>query len=213
MDDARGFLPERLNLTALRRAVNSCTACPLHEDATQAVFGEGLVRSRLMLLGEQPGDREDREGRPFVGPAGALLGAMLTDAGIDREDAYVTNAVKHFKWKPAGSGGKRRIHDKPSRMEIKACEPWLRAELEVVDPEVVVCLGATAAKSVVGPAARVTKDRGRFFEADEIRAEVNERALVTMTLHPSAILRADDADRDEMRDGVVADLREVAARL
>ena len=211
-DDAERFLPERLNLSSLQRAVQACTACPLHENATQAVLGEGLVRSRLMLVGEQPGDREDREGHPFVGPAGLLLDGMLEEAEIDREDAFVTNVVKHFKWKSTRS--KRRIHDKPSRMEIKACEPWLRAELAVVDPEVVVCLGATAARSVIGSEARVRRDRGRFFEADEIETALAPGAVATLTLHPSAVLRVrSDAERREQRAGVVADLRAVAERL
>src|ERR687897_1434869 len=158
---ADALMPERKTLKSLREAAAGCQACPLWKTGTQTVFGEGLKRSRLMLIGEQPGDREDREGHPFVGPAGRILDKALEQAGIERGDAYVTNVVKHFKWKPKG---KRRIHQAPRAEEIKACAPWLEAELDVVDPEVLVCLGATAVKAVIGSKARVMKDHGEFLE-------------------------------------------------
>ena len=209
--DARPYLPDRLSLAALRRAAAGCEGCRLHERATQTVFGEGRRRSRLMLVGEQPGDQEDREGRPFVGPAGRLLGEMLDEAEIARDDAYVTNAVKHFKWKEGR--GKRRLHDKPAPPEIRACMPWLEAELEVVAPEIVVCLGATAAQAVIGSDVRVGRDRGRFFEADET-AVGRGGSRFTLTMHPSAILRQRDrTERRRERAGVVDDLRAVAAAL
>src|SRR5688500_15933253 len=144
MDSAAAFLPDRLSLAALRDAARGCTACPLHRTGTQTVFGEGPRRAELLLVGEQPGDREDLEGRPFVGPAGRLLDEALDEGGIDRGGAYLTNAVKHFKWEPRG---KRRIHQKPNAGEIAACRPWLEAELEVVRPTALVCLGATAAQA------------------------------------------------------------------
>jgi uracil-DNA glycosylase family protein len=199
---AAAFLPERLTLPALREAARGCTACPLWRTGTQTVFGEGLKRARLLLVGEQPGDREDLAGRPFVGPAGRLLDEALDEAGIDRGDAYVTNAVKHFKWEPRG---KRRIHQKPNRAEIEACRPWLTAELRVVRPEVLVCLGATAAQALLGKSVRVTRDRGRALETDLA-------PVAFATIHPSAILRApDDASRRAERAAFVDDLR-VAAR-
>src|SRR3954449_10221379 len=154
---AADYLPQRLSLSSLREAAAGCQACPLWRTATQTVFGEGAARSELMLVGEQPGDREDREGHPFVGPAGRLLDEALEEAGIDRARAYVTNVVKHFKWQ---ARGKRRIHAKPSWSEIAACRPWLEAELAVVKPEVLVCLGATAAQALLGKQFRVTKERG-----------------------------------------------------
>jgi uracil-DNA glycosylase len=210
-EDASPLVPERLSLRALRAAAADCEACPLHERATRTVFGAGRRNPRLILIGEQPGDREDRAGQPFVGPAGRLLDELLEEAGIVRSDAYVTNAVKHFKWKEGR--GKRRIHDKPSRSEIKACLPWLGAELELIRPEVAVLLGATAAGAVLGPKVRVTRDRGHFFEPDE--AGLGERGpLLTLTLHPSAILRQRErADREREKAGVVEDLRAAAARL
>lgn len=171
-----------------------CTRCPLHAQATQTVFGEGDV-GRLMLVGEQPGDAEDRRGRPFVGPAGALLRDALAEAGIEPADVYVTNAVKHFKWRPAG---KRRIHDKPNWSEIRACSHWLELELAAVQPELVVCLGATAAQAMFGRAARVGALRGRPHPLSE-----GLHALVT--IHPSAVLRAGEA-RAERRAELVSDL-------
>src|ERR687897_3380174 len=158
---AQALVPPRPSLRSLREAAAGCRACPLWKTGTQTVFGEGLKRSRVLLVGEQPGDREDREGKPFVGPAGRVLDKALESAGIERGDAYVTNVVKHFKWKPKG---KRRIHQTPRAEEIKACAPWLEAELDVVDPEVLVCLGATAVKAVIGSKARVMKDHGEFLE-------------------------------------------------
>ena len=200
---AEALIPERPTLPKLRSAVDECRACPLWEGATQAVFGEGLKRARLMLIGEQPGDREDREGKPFVGPAGRILDKALDEAGIDRGDAYVTNVVKHFKWKPRG---KRRIHQTPWAEEIKACAPWLEAEMKVIDAEVLVCLGATAVKAVIGPKHRVMKDHGRVVES-----KLGRPAMAT--LHPSAILRADDDDRADAMAMLVGDLRGAKKKL
>ena len=174
-----------------------CTACALYRDATQAVFGEGSPSADIVLVGEQPGDQEDRQGRPFVGPAGGVLDRALEAAGIDRDDVYVTNAVKHFKWKARGH---RRIHDKPSWSEQVACKPWLEAELELVQPRALVLLGATAAQTLLGRGFRVTRNRGEVPGSG--LAE-----LVVATIHPSAVLRAED--RDEAFAGLVADLRHV----
>jgi uracil-DNA glycosylase family protein len=200
---AAAFLPDRPTLPALREAAAGCTACPLHLTGTQTVFGEGLARARMVLVGEQPGDREDLEGRPFVGPSGRLLDEALEEAGIDRDAAFVTNVVKHFKWR---ARGKRRIHQKPNAAEIAACRPWLDAELAVVQPEVLVCLGATAAQALLGRSFRVTRDRGRLVES--------ELAPATLaTVHPSSILRApDDESRHRERALFVDDLK-VAAEL
>jgi uracil-DNA glycosylase len=200
---AGALIPERPTLRSLREAAADCRACPLWKTGTQTVFGEGLKRARLMLIGEQPGDREDIEGHPFVGPAGRVLDSALEQAGIERGDAYVTNVVKHFKWTPRG---KRRIHQTPKAEEIKACAPWLEAELDVVDPEVLVCLGATAVKAVIGSKARVMKDHGEFIESRLGRTAVP-------TLHPSAILRADPEDRDDAMALLVGDLSRVRERL
>ena len=193
---AAALIPDRPTLKSLRAAAAGCTACPLHENATQTVFGEGLKRARLMLIGEQPGDREDIEAHPFVGPAGRILDEALDKAGIERADAYVTNVVKHFKWTPKG---KRRIHQAPRAEEIKACAPWLEAELDVVDPELMVCLGATAVRAVIGSKARVMKDHGELWES-----KLGRTAMPT--LHPSAILRADPEDRDDAMAMLVGDL-------
>jgi DNA polymerase len=192
------------SLSRLRADASECTRCDLYRDATQTVFGEGPVRARLVLMGEQPGDREDREGHPFVGPAGHLLDRALEAAGIDRTTVYLTNVVKHFKWK-RGSG-KVRLHQKPNRDEVRACAPWWEAELAAVHPELVVLLGATAAQAVLGPKTRVTRDRGLVLAADDTRAF---DALVTV--HPSAVLRTKPPDRDVAFDALVRDL-EVAAR-
>ena len=200
---AAALIPDHATLKSLREAAARCKACPLHQTGTQTVFGEGLNRARLMLIGEQPGDREDIEGHPFVGPAGRVLDQALEQAKIERGDAYVTNVVKHFKWKPQG---KRRIHQTPKAEEIKACAPWLEAELEVVDPEVLVCLGATAVKAVIGSKARVMKDHGEFLESRLGRTAVP-------TLHPSAILRADPEDRDDAMALLIGDLSRVRERL
>jgi uracil-DNA glycosylase family protein len=203
-DSAAAFLPERLSLATLREAARGCTACPLWRTGTQTVFGDGLKRASLMLVGEQPGDREDLEGRPFVGPAGRLLAEALAEAGIDRSDTYLTNAVKHFKWEPRG---KRRIHQKPNSREIAACRPWVEAELAVVAPRVLVCLGATAAQALLGRDVRVTRDRGRPLES--------ELAPVAFaTVHPSSILRAPDREARVREEALfVEDLRVAAAAL
>ena len=201
---AAEFLPDRLTLPALREAAGSCRGCPLYRDATQTVFGEGSAGARVVLVGEQPGDEEDRTGRPFVGPAGRLLDELLAQAGIDRADAYVTNAVKHFKWTPRG---KRRIHAKPSAGEITACKPWLESELGLLRPEALVVLGASAARSLLGPAFRVTRSRGEIFESPW--------APVTLaTLHPSALLRITEEDeRRAARLEVARELALVAAAI
>jgi uracil-DNA glycosylase len=201
---AAALLPARLSLAGLREAARDCTACPLWRTGTQTVFGEGLKRARLFLVGEQPGDREDLAGRPFVGPAGRLLDEALAEAGIDRADAFVTNVVKHFKWEPRG---KRRIHQKPNWSEIAACRPWLDGELAVVQPDVLVCLGATAAQALLGREVRVTRDRGRLLET-----ELAPAALATV--HPSSILRApDENSRRRERALFVDDLRVAAKEL
>ena len=189
-------------LPTLREAAADCRACPLWKVGTQTVFGEGPEDAELMLVGEQPGDREDREGRPFVGPAGRLLDEALAEAGIDRSRAYLTNAVKHFKWR---ASGKRRIHAKPNWSEIAACRPWLDSELEVVRPDVLVCLGATAAQALLGRTFRVTKQRGQPVESDLA-------PHVLATIHPSAILRGDPESRKSELAAFVKDL-EVAASL
>ena len=201
--DANTLIPERPGLKSLREAAAGCTACPLHKGATQTVFGEGLKRSRLMMVGEQPGDREDREGHPFVGPAGRVLDKALERAEIERSDVYVTNVVKHFKWKPKG---KRRIHQQPRAEEIKACAPWLEGELEVVDPELVLCLGATAVKAIMGPGYRVMRDRGTVGET-----LLGRPAMATV--HPSSILRGPDEDRRDAMDAFIKDLRAAATTL
>jgi uracil-DNA glycosylase len=201
--DASPLVPAGGGVKALREAAADCRACPLWRNATQTVFGAGRARAPVMLVGEQPGDREDREGKPFVGPAGALLDKALAEAGIEPDQTYVTNVVKHFKWKPRG---KRRIHQTPSKLEVEACRPWLDAELERVKPNVVAILGATAAKSLLGSGFRVTKQRGELFSVDFGQAAV-------ATFHPSAILRADDDDRAEAFADLVADLRVVAAAI
>lgn len=201
---AAEFLPERITLPSLRQAAGSCRGCPLYRDATQTVFGEGKAGARVVLVGEQPGDEEDRTGRPFVGPAGRLLDELLGRAGIDRSDAYVTNAVKHFKWTPRG---KRRIHAKPSAGEITACRPWLESELGLLRPDALVVLGASAARSLLGPAFRVTRSRGEIFESPW--------APITLaTLHPSALLRiTEEEERQAARLEVTRELALVAAAL
>jgi uracil-DNA glycosylase len=201
---AAPFVPERLSLKSLREAAQGCRGCDLWKSGTQTVFGEGRVRSRLLLVGEQPGDKEDLAGRPFVGPAGRLLDESLEEAGIERADVYVTNAVKHFKWI---ARGKRRIHQKPNWSEIAACAPWLEAEVAVVKPDVLVCLGATAAQALLGRGVRVTQDRGRPLES-------RLAPVAFATVHPSSILRApDDESRRRERALFVDDLRVAAAAL
>jgi uracil-DNA glycosylase family protein len=197
--------PGRLSLPKLAAAAQGCRGCDLYKRATQAVFGEGPSKALVMMVGEQPGDREDLQGKPFVGPAGAVLDKALAAAGINREVVYVTNAVKHFKWE---ARGKRRIHSKPSAREVRACQPWLEAEIATVRPQVVVAMGATAARSLLGPAFRLTKHRGEFIEG------TLWAPLVTATVHPSSILRApDDAARREAMAAFIADLKVVAQRL
>ena len=201
---AAAYLPEQLTLPQLREAVQGCRGCDLYRNATQAVFGEGARNAEVMLVGEQPGDKEDLAGRPFVGPAGRLLDQALEEAGIDRSQTYVTNAVKHFKWQ---ARGKRRIHQKPSWSESVACQPWLQAELQVVRPRVVVALGATAAQSLLGRDFRVTRHRGELLDSP-----IAEH--VTATIHPSAILRQqDEGARQAELASFVDDLRVVAALL
>jgi uracil-DNA glycosylase len=196
-------VPAKPNLTNMRRAVQECRACDLWEGATQAVMGEGKRGATVMLVGEQPGDREDIEGHPFVGPAGGVLNKGLERAGINPDDAYITNVVKHFRYK---ARGKRRIHQTPDRWHVSACLPWLQAELAVVKPVALVCLGATAGQALLGSQIRVGRDRGRPLDSD--LAE-----LVTLTTHPSAILRAEDDERDAAMDQFVADLSNVATWL
>ncbi len=198
---AAALIPEHPTFDELRRAAAGCKACPLWERGTQTVFGEGSEHARVVLVGEEPGNDEDLAGRPFVGPAGRELDRALEAAGIDRDDAYVTNVVKHFKWEPRG---KRRIHSKPNAQEIAACRPWLDAELALVKPRVLVCLGATAAQALLGRDFRVTQHRGEFVASPLA-------TYVTATVHPSAILRApDDETRRAERERFVEDLKKVA---
>jgi len=201
---ARPFVPERPTLPALARAVQQCRGCDLYRNATQAVLGAGAPGARLLLVGEQPGDKEDLAGEPFVGPAGKLLDELLEAAGIARREIYLTNAVKHFKWEPRG---RMRLHRKPTLREVTACRPWLEAEIAVVRPRGIVCLGATAYQALMGSKARVTRDRGRFFD-------MPWGGWVTPTLHPSAVLRMPDAARRrEARGQLQHDLEGAARRL
>ncbi len=202
-EDATPFLPKKRDLESLRDAAETCRGCDLWERATQTVFGEGSVKARIVLVGEQPGDQEDKQGEPFVGPAGQLLDRAMEEAGIDRDTAYVTNAVKHFRWKAAG--GWRRIHEKPNRRQVRACRPWLDGEFAAINPDAVVALGATAAQSLLGSEIRVTRDHGVPLPWDPVK-------FVVVTIHPSSVLRSKDGDRDKAFDGLVADLR-VAADL
>lgn len=201
---ALDFFPETITYDSLRNASKGCMGCDLYKTGTQTVFGEGDVRSPIMFVGEAPGDYEDIEGRPFVGPAGRLFDKALAEAGIDREQAYLTNVVKHFKWTLRG---KRRIHEKPLTSEIKACLPWLMAEIEVVKPDILVCLGATAAQALLGKDFRVTKQRGMWLESEYAQKTI-------ATVHPSSILRAPDPEtRERQFEGFVNDLKIVAAEL
>jgi uracil-DNA glycosylase len=201
---AEAFVPERKSLASLREAVQGCRGCNLYRNATQAVFGEGERHAGVLFVGEQPGDKEDLSGKPFVGPAGQLFDRALEDAEIDRSQTYVTNAVKHFKWQ---ARGKRRIHQKPSWSEVVACRAWLEAELAVVQPRIVVCLGATAAQSLLGRDFRVTQHRGELLDSDLAEH-------VTATIHPSAILRQQDEEsRHAELTAFVDDLRVVARLL
>ena len=191
-------VPETASLTKLRDAARACRACPLYQNATQTVFGEGPKGATVMFLGEQPGDQEDLAGKPFIGPAGKLLDRALTEAGINRHEVYVTNTVKHFKWEPRG---KRRIHKKPSSRDIAACRPWFEAELEIVRPAVLVCLGSTAAQAIFGSSFRITRERGKVLKSD-----LANRVLTTV--HPSSILRQLDGEARQREYALfVADLR------
>lgn len=197
------YLPDGLNYTELKAAAESCRGCDLYKTATQTVFGEGATNADIMFVGEQPGDEEDLSGHPFVGPAGKLFDRALAEAGIDRADAYVTNVVKHFKWKQRG---KRRLHERPRAGEINACMPWLESELTVIRPRILVCLGATAAQALLGRAFRVTQDRGRWVDS-----ELADKVMATV--HPSSILRApDDSRREQYRD-FISDLTVAAKEL
>jgi uracil-DNA glycosylase len=198
---AADLIPQRPSLKRLREAASGCRACPLWKPATQTVFGAGRASAKLMLVGEQPGDREDREGQPFVGPAGRVLDEALEAAGIAREEAYVTNVVKHFKWRPAG---KRRLHQTPRANEIEACRPWIEAELQVLKPSGLICLGATATKVLLGSKVKVTKDRGDLIDSELA-------PVVGVTVHPSSILRLrGDGERRAAREELAADLALVA---
>jgi len=212
--------PTGVGLEGLRAAAAGCRACELWEPATQTVFGEGPETARIVFVGEQPGDQEDRKGEPFVGPAGRLLDRALGDAGIDRRDAYVTNAVKHFRFQPTP---KRRIHQTPGPEHIRACRPWLESEFAVLKPEVVVCLGATAAKALISPSFKITKERGRLMPwtppgpERPVAADDDEDAphqlWMLATTHPSAVLRIPDENRAKAYDDLVADLKVVAGAL
>jgi uracil-DNA glycosylase len=197
------LIPERPSIPKLQRAAAACKACELWQKGTQTVFGAGPSTAEVMLVGEQPGDREDRAGKPFVGPAGRLLDDALAEAGIERRRAYVTNIVKHFNWTPRG---KRRIHKKPSLAHISACRPWFEAELATVRPHVLVCLGATAAQAIIGRDFRVSRQRGEFVESELA-------PLVTATVHPSSILRGEPDERETAFQALVADLKKVADEL
>jgi uracil-DNA glycosylase len=204
MGSAADFLPERTTLPSLREAVQGCRGCDLYENATQAVFGEGPARARVVMVGEQPGDKEDLAGKPFVGPAGGVLDRAIDDAGLDRDEIYVTNIVKHFRFVLRGQ---KRIHKKPDLEQIRACTPWLEAELARIGPEVLVLLGATAAQGVLGRAFRVTRERGTFVDSPLA-------PLVTATVHPSSILRTrTDEERRVAFNGLVHDLRVVRRAL
>ena len=203
---AAEFVPEGAGITQLRAAAQGCRGCELWENATQTVFSAGPTTARVVLVGEQPGDQEDRQGQPFVGPAGRLLVKAIDEAGIDRAATYRTNAVKHFRFTQAGPG-KRRIHQTPDMQHITACRPWLVEELRLVDPEVIICLGATATKALLGAAVRVTKDRGSLLVRD---TSLGPRQFL-VTIHPSAVLRADD--RDAAFEGLVSDLKVAAGVL
>ena len=199
---AAAFLPARLSLKGLREAAAGCRACPLYLRATQTVFGDGLARAEVMAVGEQPGDQEDRQGHPFVGPAGRVLQDGFARAGIAPDTVYVTNVVKHFKWTERG---KRRIHQRPNRDEIEACHPWLEAELTVVAPRALLLLGATAAQALLGPSFRVSRERGRLLSSDLA-------PIVLATVHPASVLRAGD-DREDAMDAFVDDLTALADAL
>ena len=198
---ARPFLPAQPDLPNLREAAEACQGCDLYEKATQTVFGEGPEKAVMVVIGEQPGDQEDQVGRPFVGPAGRLLDRALAEAGISRQQVYVTNAVKHFKWVARGT---RRLHDKPRRSEIMACRPWLEAEISTIHPRIVVCLGATAAQSLMGTSFKITQERGKVLKTEWA-------PLLLATIHPSALLRIlDESERHQAFADFVADLKQAA---
>ena len=204
MSPVTSKVPDQLTLPALREAAAGCRACDLYKTGTQTVFGQGAEHAQVMFVGEQPGDREDREGKPFVGPAGRVLDEALEEAGIDRTHVYITNAVKHFKWKPQG---KRRLHQKPNAAEINACRPWLDAEIAVVKPHLLVLLGATAAQALLGRDFRVSVQRGQLMERPGLPP-------MMATVHPSSILRApDDETREIEMRAFVQDLKRVAQHL
>ena len=210
--DAWPFVPHSRELTELAAAARRCRGCDLYRDAVQTVFGAGPRAARLMLVGEQPGDQEDRAGEPFVGPAGRLLDKALRAASIDRDPVYVTNAVKHFKFTHA-ERGKRRIHQAPTRTEVVACRPWLLAELSAVAPDVLVLLGATAAKSLLGSAFRLTAHRGEVLALPDDQAPPGIDPQVVVTVHPSSVLRGPPSRRDQAFEGLVSDLRFAAGLL
>ncbi|HSV65165.1 MAG TPA: UdgX family uracil-DNA binding protein [Mycobacteriales bacterium] len=215
MDSGTGtaVVPASTDLAGLRAAASGCRACELWQPATQTVFGAGPVDARIVFVGEQPGDVEDRRGEPFVGPAGRLLDRALADAGIDRDISYVTNTVKHFRFRP---GGRRRIHQTPGPEHVAACRPWLDAELALIAPDVVVCLGATAARTLLGSAFRITTQRGRLMPYDGPAAEEDaaaRSAWIMATTHPSAVLRVPGDQRPAAYDALVADLRIAAGAL
>ena len=211
---AAQFVPATRSLRTLVKAADGCRGCELYERATQTVFGRGPLRARLFLVGEQPGDVEDVEGEPFVGPAGRMLDRALSDSGIDRDGVYLTNAVKHFRWKATGTS-KRRIHDQPAARHVTACLPWLEAELGVVRPHVVVALGAIAAKALLGSAFRLSQHRGELLDWPPQSGAFSGSGLfiagVVATNHPSAVLRARGSDRTQTYDGLVADLSRAAS--
>jgi uracil-DNA glycosylase len=208
---AAAFVPGAGDLAALGRAALGCQGCDLYERATRTVFGDGAANAGVVLVGEQPGDSEDRQGKPFVGPAGRLLDAALGDAGIPRDRAYLTNAVKHFRWRPAPSGGKRRIHQKPDLWQVTACRPWLDAEFARLSPRVVVTLGATAGQALFGSSFRIGSVRGQTLswrsgpDSDEL--------TVVPTVHPSSVIRGQGSQRDDAYSGLVKDLQAAAALL
>src|SRR6187551_3028464 len=204
VQSAARFIPVKLTIPCLQQAASVCTGCDLYQRATQTVFGEGSTHATIMFVGEQPGDQEDRAGHPFVGPAGKILDKALAEAGIERESVYVTNAVKHFKWEPQG---KRRKHKKPSASEIAACRPWLEAEIAVVKPRVIICLGVTAAQAAFGKAVRLNELRGRPWST-------SIAPIVFVTVHPSAVLRhPDPVEREREYRGFVEDLRSIRLHL
>jgi DNA polymerase len=201
---AAAFMPEKISLPSLEHAAAGCKGCPLYKNATQTVFGEGRRDATIIMIGEQPGDQEDLAGKPFIGPAGKMLDSALEEVGIDRQTVYVTNAVKHFKWTPKG---KRRIHGKPNSREVNACMPWLSAEIQVVKPDMIVCLGATAAQALMGKDFRITKSRGEVFR------DTPHAPWLMATVHPSSILRTPSEDRQAAYEAFVKDLGVAAHQL